>query len=157
MVAGAAAEAVEPWWIIGSGAVALHGAAVTDIRDVDLLMATADAERLLAQLRLPAEPDSEHPQFRSKLFAVWREPPLPVEIFADFRLRSDQGWNAVQLRTREPIGVGDRTVFVPSAEELYRLLVSFGRPKDLDRACGLSARARPPAAAPRPCRRRSSS
>jgi len=158
MVADAVAGAVEPWWIIGSAAVALHGAAaVTGIRDVDLLMAMADAERLVAQLGLSPEPESDHPQFRSKLFAMWREPPLPVEIFADFKLRSGDGWNAVQLRTREAIAIGQRTLLVPSAEELHQLLLSFGRPKDLERARLLSARARRPAAAPPPCPRRSSS
>jgi hypothetical protein len=157
MVADAAAAAAEPWWIIGSAAVALHGADVTDIRDIDLLMGLADADWLVAQLGLSAEPESEHPQFSSQLFAVWREPLLPVEIFAGFKLRSGKGWTEVQPRTREPIAVGRRTLFVPAAEELHQLLLSFGRSKDLNRARSLSARARPPAAAPRPCRRRSSS
>jgi hypothetical protein len=41
-VADALAEARQPWWIIGSAAVALHGADVT-VGDVDVLLGEADA------------------------------------------------------------------------------------------------------------------
>jgi hypothetical protein len=134
MIAEATTEAVEPWWIIGSAAVALHGACPTGIRDVDLMMSVADAKRLMVRHELTAEPDSEHPQFRSKLFAVWRESPLPVEIFADFHIHTAEGWQAVRLQTREPVRVGQRTLFIPGRDELYDLLLSFGRAKDRERA-----------------------
>lgn len=127
-------EASEPWWIIGSAAVALHGAAVADIRDVDLMMGLADAQRLLAQLGLQPEPDSHHPQFRSELFAVWWETPVPVEVFAGFSLANPEGWRPAVLQTREAVSVLGRTLYVPSKHELHELLLSFGRPKDLDRA-----------------------
>ena len=127
-------ETSEPWWIIGSAAVALHGAAVTDIRDIDLMMGLADAQRLLARLGLQPEPDSHHPQFRSELFAVWREPPLPVEIFAGFRLADSTGWRPVVFQTRQAVRVAGWTLYVPSVDELHDLLLTFGRPKDLERA-----------------------
>ena len=126
-------ETSEPWWIIGSAAVALHGAVVADIRDVDLMMGLADARRLLAQLGLQPEPDSHHPQFHSEVFGIWREPPLPVEIFADFRLADSEGWRPVVLQTRQAVSVAGRTLYVPSKSELRKLLLSFGRPKDLER------------------------
>ena len=44
MLAQAAARAAEPWWIIGSTAVALHGGAVARVKDVDLMMSPGDAE-----------------------------------------------------------------------------------------------------------------
>jgi hypothetical protein len=124
----------EPWWIIGSAAVALHGALATGVRDIDLMMGLADARRLLARLGLQPEPDSRHPQFRSELFVVWREPPLPVEIFAGFSLAYSEGWRPVVLQTREAVSVQGRTLYVPSKNELRELLLSFGRPKDLERA-----------------------
>jgi len=160
IVADAAADAREPWWIIGSAAVALHGAVVTEIRDIDLMMGLRDAQRLLARLGLPPEPDSHHPQFRSELFAVWREPPLPVEIFAGFSLADSGDWHPVMLQTREPKSVRGRTFYVPSIDELHALLLTFGRPKDLERARllnSISGAGLPPAPAQPPDPHRSSS
>ena len=150
----------EPWWIIGSAAVALHGAALTDIRDIDLMMGLADAQRLLARLGLQPEPDSHHRQFRSELFAVWREPPLPVEIFAAFRIADPEGWRPVAFQTRQAIRVAGRMLYVPSVDELHDLLLTFGRPKDLERARllhSISGTAPPFAPASLPDRHRSSS
>ena len=162
MVADLAEDAAEPWWIIGSAAVALHGASIGDVRDVDLLMDAADATRILERLGLASAPDSAHPQFRSSVFGIWSAPPLPVEIFAGFRLASEAGQRPVRFRTRHAIHVSGRTLFVPSRRELHALLLSFGRPKDLERARLLvasepNAPAARPAPAPWPSRPRSSS
>jgi hypothetical protein len=136
-VADAAAEASEPWWIIGSAAVALLGATVREIRDVDLMMSEADARHLVARIGISPATDRGYSQFRSAVFATWREPPLPVEVFGGFHLRSPEGWDSVTLRTRETVTVAGRTLFVPSRSELEGLLLSFGRPKDLERARSL--------------------
>jgi hypothetical protein len=37
-----------PWWIIGSGAVVLHGADAGDVHDIDVLIDRADAAAVLA-------------------------------------------------------------------------------------------------------------
>ena len=133
MIAYITADASEPWWIIASAAVVLHGVD-TSVADVDLLMNSGDALRALERLGVPSIPDTDHAQFRSKVFGTWRDPPLPVEIFADFSIAEGGGWRRVTLQTREPATVAGRTLFVPAREELHALLVSFGRPKDLERA-----------------------
>jgi hypothetical protein len=134
MVADAMAGADQPWWIIGSAAVALHGRDVPDVHDVDLLAGEEDAARLVASLGLPTEPGRPDPLFRSTLFATWREPPIPVEIMAGFSVATSTGWRRVQIESRHPVVVCDRTVFIPAAGELRALLRAFGRPKDLERA-----------------------
>jgi hypothetical protein len=40
----------------------------------------------------------------------------------------------VTLQTREPVSVGGARLYVPARDELVRLLRSFGRAKDLERA-----------------------
>jgi hypothetical protein len=158
-VADAAADASEPWWIIGSAAVALHGA-FTEVRDVDLVMGLDDARNVLRRLGVPSMPDTEHPKFRSEVFGTWRKPPLPVEIFAGFRLADTEGWRPVVMQTRAAIRVARRTLYVPSIDELHDLLLTFGRPKDLERARllhAVSVAATPSAPAQPPDRRRSSS
>jgi hypothetical protein len=134
MVADAVARARQPWWIIGSAAVALHGRDLSDIGDVDLLMSEEDAGRLIASLQLPAVQGRPDPLFRSTLFATWEEPPLPVEIMAGFSLATVAGWREVRLETRQAAIVNDRTIYIPEARELAALLRNFGRPKDLERA-----------------------
>ncbi|HEX6661198.1 MAG TPA: hypothetical protein VF067_04950 [Sphingomicrobium sp.] len=160
MVADIAAGASEPWWIIGSAAVALHGAPVTGIHDVDVIMGPADARYVLERADVPSTTDTNHPQFRSKVFGTWRDPPLPVEVFAGFSLADSKGWHPVLLESRQAVSVAGRTLYVPSIGELHRLLLSFGRPKDLDRArllASLSAAELPPAPAQPPDPHRSSS
>lgn len=132
-VADLAADASEPWWIIGSAAVALHGARVANIRDIDLMMSRADARHFLERAGVMSTPDTGHPKFRSEVFGTWRMPPLPVEIFAGFSLADSEGWRPVLLQTRQAVSVAGRTLYVPSKTELRELLLSFGRPKDLER------------------------
>ena len=133
MTAEAAAQARDPWWIIGSAAVALHGADVPDIKDVDLLMTAADAERTLRHLGLPSRPPTSSNLFRSSVFGIWRAPPLPVEIMGDLELGTPAGWRPVRPETREAVVVDGYRLFVPVIGELIALLQSFGRPKDLAR------------------------
>jgi hypothetical protein len=134
MVAELCPPAVDPWWVIASAAVALHGAPVDDVRDVDLLMSARDARMALG--RVGVEPDAGHATdlFRSAVFGTWRGAPLPVEIFGDFEFARPDGWSRVAPQTREPVAIGDHVVFVPSAPELRQMLIGFGRPKDLARA-----------------------
>jgi len=134
MVAEAASVAADPWWIIGSAAIVLHGRAVPRVKDVDLLMSAADADGFLERVGGSRRPTNSDPLFRSSVFGIWREPPIPVEVFGGFRLAVASGWRDVSLSTRQAVPIGGRQLFVPSADELVRLLQSFGRAKDLERA-----------------------
>jgi len=139
MLAGAAQGAEDPWWVIGSAAVVLHGRDVPDVKDVDLMMSARDAEAFLCRVggeRGGVEPSE---RFRSPVFGVWKQPPIPVEAFGGFTLATDGAWREVSFSTRERVTVGGAQLYVPSAEELIRLLHSFGRAKDLERASLLGA------------------
>lgn len=103
------ASASDDWWIIGSAAVALHGAAPVTVADIDVLCSERDARAVVAR---------------------WTGLPLAVEFMAGFRVRGA----VVALTTRELVRVAGGVVAVPSREELRALLVSFGREKDLVRA-----------------------
>lgn len=134
MLSQAAEDAEDQWWIIGSAAVVLHGGHVTHVKDVDLMMSARDADAFLRRVgaqRGGAEPSD---RFYSPVFGVWSEPPVPVEAFGGFRLAINGTWQEVSFPTREPIKVGEATVYVPSATDLVQLLQSFGRAKDWERA-----------------------
>ena len=134
MISEVASGARDPWWIIGSAAVVLHGRTIARVKDVDLMMSAADAEAFLKRVGEAPLNGKPNDRFRSLVFGVWSVPPIPVEVMGGFSVATPDGWRDVSLITREAVTVGGRPVYVPSAEELIRLLSSFGRSKDLERA-----------------------
>lgn len=126
MIAAAMALARDPWWIIGSAAVALHGAHPVDVRDVDIVLSVADARRILPALNVPLTPGIADARFRSDYYCQWTAPPLPVDFMAGFHVYGE----LLVPETRAALA----GVFVPSPAELLAMLQHFGRPKDLERA-----------------------
>jgi hypothetical protein len=127
-------DAKEPWWLIGSAAVALHGGCPGQIRDVDVLLGHGDAERCFHELGLANLGQTRDAIFSSDLFARWTEGPLKIELMAGLKVKRAAGWEPVSIRTREEVRPG---LFVPSRDELCAILLSFGRVKDLQRAATL--------------------
>lgn len=136
MLAAAMAPARDPWWIIGSAAVVLHGAATT-VADIDVLLSVRDADEIDMRLSLAPGGGDENGMFRSSRYGRWREPPLPVEFMAGLSVR---GALALQPRSRVARSVGRSTVYVPDLDEVIAILDLFGRPKDMARAALLRAR-----------------
>ena len=134
MVAETGSIASDPWWIIGSAAVVLHGGDVRNVKDVDLMMSARDGDAFLKRVGGMRREADASDRFKSRVFGSWSDPPIPVEVFGGFSLAADDLWREVSLITRETVRVGGGEVFVPSADELVRLLESFGRSKDLERA-----------------------
>jgi len=128
-------DAEGPWWIIGSVAVGLHGGEPGEVRDIDVVLGHADAQRCMGKLQLPNLATTDDPLFRSDLFARWSEPPLPVELMAGLEVHGPNGWQPLQIHSREERRAG---LYVPSREELRAILMSFGRDKDLRRAASLA-------------------
>lgn len=130
----------EPWYLIGSAAASLAGADVS-VADVDVLASADDAARLETQWRDLRDPvympaGAEH--FRSR-FARFRFPGLPVEVMGDLELHRGNGWQPVQVHEAASVSVAGFAVPIPSVAEQIRILESFGRPKDLQRAALLKA------------------
>jgi hypothetical protein len=131
-LAGELGACRRPWWLIGSAAVAVHGAAV-EVRDVDLLLDPADAEAFLSRRGIAAAPGIPSSLFASALFAAWQEPPYQVEVFAGFRLREGGAWVPLVPETREQHEVRGACVYLPSVAELIAWGRRFGRAKDAAR------------------------
>lgn len=129
----------DPWWIISSAAVALHGVGPIVVGDVDVLVSVADADRVMNALGVAPSAGTESSMFRSAVFGRWTAPPLVVEIMAEFHVETSGDWMAVLPRTRVPIVVEGRVAYVPDRKELRAMLRLFGRPKDLARARLLAA------------------
>ena len=133
MTVDAMRDARDPWWVISSAAVAVHGVVPIEVGDVDVLMSVADARRLMDKLGVVPIEDGASSLFRSALFGRWETRPLVVEIMAGFHVTTSAGWTEVLPRTRVRIFVDERVVYVPDRVELAEMLRLFGRPKDLER------------------------
>lgn len=127
-------HAHDPWWIIASAAVALHGVDPGHVADVDVLLSVPDAGRVLPTIGIEVREGSAHAAFRSNIFGTWSGTALPVEFMADFYLLSGAEWLPVQPKTRQAVKVGSVIVFIPEKAELHAMLTIFGRPKDMERA-----------------------
>ncbi len=127
----------DPWWVIGSTAVALHGGDPGTIADVDVITSRRDLDRLYEKLPLTDDPDTTKDFFRSERFGRWSEPVLDVEFMTGLEVRVDGVWHKVEPRTRQAFDVGGATVYVPEREELIAMLHQFGRERDLRRAATL--------------------
>ncbi|RGP41082.1 hypothetical protein BPTFM16_01378 [Altererythrobacter insulae] len=135
------AEAMErlrdPWWIIGSAAVALHGGDPGIIADIDVLVSRRDLDALYNTLPLTNTPDTSKQIFTSELFGLWSAPALDVEFMAGLKVQSGSDRQNVEPLTREAVTIGDAFLFVPERQELIAILHSFGREKDLMRVATL--------------------
>lgn len=130
----------QPWWVIGSAAVALAGAEV-EVADIDVLTSRDDAERLAAlwhELREPAYEPAGADRFRSQ-FARFRFAGMPVEVMGGLELHGIEGWQPVQVRETQVVVVDGIAVHIPARAEQIRLLHAFGRAKDFRRAALLQA------------------
>jgi hypothetical protein len=133
LVAEAAREAREPWWLIGSAAMALHGAGPLEVRDIDLLMSRADAARLLERHGREAASGSAHDKFRSDVFGRLELGGYTVEVMGGFHVHDGAVWREVVPRSRAEMRVGAALIYAPSIQELIEMCRFFGRPKDMER------------------------
>jgi hypothetical protein len=107
LVAEAAREGRDPWWLIGSAAMALHGARLLTVGDIDLLMSRSDAEGLLRSRGVEPRPGSGNGHFRSDVFGRWQAGSYKVEVMAGFHVRADGRWREVVPSSRCAVRVGD--------------------------------------------------
>ncbi|WP_284125953.1 hypothetical protein [Parerythrobacter aestuarii] len=139
MVARELESAGDDWWIIGSAAVALHGAEAGTVADIDVLLSETDAAILFERLGMEKRSGIPDDRFASRLFGRWEEPPLPAEFMAGTTFAVKGKRQPIQPLTRMPVVLGASRLFVPEASELCEILRAFGRPKDLVRLRALES------------------
>ncbi len=127
------ADCREPWTIFGGAALRLHGVVSGRIRDIDVLLAPVDAERMATRHGLPNRARGGTAHFRSRILLHPPLGPTPVELMAGFEVRVAGRWLPVDIRDRLPIRHEGRFLPVATLPELERLLRLFDRPKDRER------------------------
>ncbi|MDJ0920826.1 MAG: hypothetical protein QNI84_06830 [Henriciella sp.] len=130
----------DPWWVLGSAAVALKGYNPQGVRDVDVLVSERDAEALIKRWGIRNQRDGGTATYRSRYFLLPKLGALRVEIMAGYEIVCDDTWQAVQPTSRTRIDVEGMPVFVPSDEDLISLFQMLGREKDLMRISAMRQR-----------------
>ncbi|WP_369060929.1 hypothetical protein ABOZ73_04015 [Caulobacter sp. 73W] len=139
LTAQACGASRDPWWVIGSAAMALAGLDDKEVADVDVLTSTADAPRVAAALgATPPVGKASGDHFRSCFFTT-DATPLDIEVMGDLEVMSNGAWVPVRPRTRRAVDVAGAVIFIPDVAEQIEILRLFGRPKDLARAEKLGA------------------
>ena len=134
ILASAASELQDPWWIFGGAAMVLWGLRDWRVPDIDVMCSPRDARRLIEALHGQAGEDPGEGVFRSQVFGQILTTPVPLDVMAGMDVRASGDWVPVTFSTRVPIAVEDFTVFTPSINEQIETCRLFGRPKDLQRA-----------------------
>jgi hypothetical protein len=132
----------DPWWVIGSAAIALLGVNI-EVLDVDLLLSERDARMLLADWASPVGPPEGGPyaatategqdRFRS-IFGIHSSTPIPIEIMGALEVCVEDQWLPVQPTTRLQVHLPGGPICIPDAADQLALLLMFKRPQDLVRA-----------------------
>ncbi len=131
----------DPWWIIGSAAMALAG--VPDIvpQDIDVLCSHDDADRLRLRWRMHEAGDSrprDGMRFRSA-FSRYEHLPVPLEAMGGLEVMTADGWRALEVREDIRTVHAGCELRLPTLAEQRRILHLFGRDKDLAKAARLAA------------------
>ncbi len=120
--------------MIGGAAFLAHGVGSGVLKDVDVLVGTADAETLSKSLDVTVLERGGSTRFRSSHYFSWDAGPVPIEFMAGLHVRKDGHWHPVLPQSRVRKQIGEIEVYVPEAGELVNIARLFGRPKDLERA-----------------------
>ncbi|MEO1552846.1 MAG: hypothetical protein AAFR82_02850 [Pseudomonadota bacterium] len=123
----------DPWWVLGSAAIALLGIDPHGIGDIDVLVSERDAKALIERHSLTNQSDGGTDKFRSNVFILPALGKYRVEIMAGYEIRLANEWTPVWPQTRRSVDLSGTSLWVPDAAEQIEILRMLNRPKDLDR------------------------
>ena len=95
VLADAARELEDPWWVFGGAAMALAGLDDLHVPDVDVMASPRDARRLIEALHGRPVADPGEGLFRSQVFGQILTTPVPIDVMAQMDVRSGADWSPV--------------------------------------------------------------
>lgn len=123
------------WYIIGASAIIMSDIKIGKTSDIDILTTKEGAKewRIALQEYMEINPvTKEDDLFRSK-FSRFKLPLIDIEVMGGLQVNKNGKWKDVLISDFQQIPVGDTFVKIPTLNELERILLLFGRDKDLKR------------------------
>lgn len=134
-VADALQNITSEWYIIGSSAMILSDIEIGKTFDIDILTThrgSDEIQQLLSRYQEQSPTTKEDDLFRSN-FARFHLPLMDVEVMGSLQIKRNDIWHDVHVNDFNEISIEDIVVKVPTLKEQKRILLLFGRDKDIKR------------------------
>lgn len=140
-VARVGAPLQDPWWVVGSAAIALVGVNI-EVPHVELLVSERDAHTLLIDWAAPQPADAWQDRLRA-IRGLHASTPIPIAVIGQPEVMTETGWRPVVPSTRVEVTIAGghdtstpqaRALYIPDPDDQLALLLLFRRPQDLVRA-----------------------
>lgn len=126
----------DDYYIIGASGLILHNIDVGTTSDIDILVSERDSEtlKLLWKEYMEEEPDTKEDELFISNFARYRFTSLDIEVMGELKVKTNGVFKTLEILDYITIEIEDGFyVKIPSIEEYKRILLLFGREKDLKR------------------------
>ncbi|MCF6303138.1 MAG: hypothetical protein L3J13_08065 [Devosiaceae bacterium] len=133
-------QAGQDWWLIGGAAFLAHGVGSGALKDIDVLIGSADARQMEYGPEMQLLERAGSNLFRSAHYFSCHTGSVPIEFMADLKVRKNDKWHLLAPKTRVRKMISNCEVYVPDVAELIEIAQLFGREKDLARIVQLDAR-----------------
>jgi len=124
----------DDFYIIGASALILSGIEIENTSDIDILVTERDAVWLRKEWEnksinfIP----SNSVLFRSN-YSRYEFPDMDIEIIGSLKVNKEGIWKPLVIKDFIIFETDEFQVKIPTIEEQVRILILFGRKKDLDR------------------------
>jgi hypothetical protein len=126
----------DPWWIIGSAAMVLADVPGVVPQDIDVLCSRSDALRLREAWSDHVDgrfQPADEARFRST-FSRFTHLAMPLEVMGGLEVMTATGWQELRVHDDLRIDIAGHAVRIPTLADQRRILLAFGRDKDLAKA-----------------------
>lgn len=123
------------WYIIGSSAMILSGIGINETSDIDILTTVEGADELQQALReyMETTPKTKEDDLFHSNFARFNLPLMDIEVMGGLQVKKNDMWQNVHIDGFCEISIENMIIRIPTLNEQKRLLLLFGRDKDLKR------------------------
>lgn len=123
------------WYVIGASAMILSDIAIGETSDIDILTTDIGSEELQHSLReyMEVTPETKEDNLFRSNFARFNLPLMDIEVMGGLQVRKNDMWQNVCIRDFREVLIGNMIIKIPTINEQRKLLLFFGRDKDLKR------------------------
>jgi phosphorylcholine metabolism protein LicD len=127
-------------FIIGASALIISGVDIADTQDIDLVTSLRDAKTLKSiwnrQIRSGYKPEHAD-KFRSH-FTRYQFATMDVEVMGALEMKAGREWLLLKVHASDAYA-GSERLRIPTLQEQRRILLQFGREKDLQKVAFMDA------------------